>query len=49
MGYIVRVVVKQSEISEKEKADRVSEFSKAFVTAAVDYYSNKQNQRNRAI
>jgi len=47
MDYTVKVVVKQGEITDKEKAERVSQFRQAFVTAAVDYYSNKQKQNKQ--
>jgi len=45
MEYTVKVVVRQAEISDKEKADRITQFNQAFVTAAVDYYSSKKSKR----
>ena len=48
MDYTVKVVVKQAEISDKEKADRIAQFNQAFVTAAVDYYTKKKNPKQRA-
>jgi len=48
MDYTVKVVVSQSEISDKEKADRIDQFNQAFVTAAVDYYSKKKMPKCRA-
>jgi len=47
MEYTVKVVIRQSEMSDKEKADRITQFSQAFVTAAVDYYSNKTPKRGK--
>ena len=44
MDYTVKVVVRQSEMSDKEKADRIAQFNQAFVTAAVDYYAGKKPQ-----
>jgi hypothetical protein len=44
MDYTVRVVVRQDEVSDKEKSDRINRFNQAFVTAAVDYYSNKRHK-----
>jgi len=38
--YNVRISVKDN-ISEKEKADRVTRFKQAFVTAAASYYTSK--------
>jgi len=48
MDYKVKVVIKQTEISDKEKADRIEQFRQAFVTAAVDYYTKKKNPQERA-
>ena len=48
MDYTVKVVIKQAEISDKEKADRIAQFNQAFVTAAVDYYSKKKTTKQRA-
>jgi len=45
MDYTVKVVIKQTEISDKEKADRITQFNQAFITAAVDYYTKKKSQR----
>jgi len=42
MAYTVKVKINQAPISEKEKADRITEFNQAFVTAAVDYYTKKK-------
>ncbi|MCL2526882.1 MAG: hypothetical protein FWE42_00585 [Defluviitaleaceae bacterium] len=42
MDYTVKVVVKQAAISDEEKADRITQFNQAFVTAAVDYYTKKK-------
>jgi len=47
MEYTVKVVVKQAEMSDKEKADRILQFNQAFVAAAVDYYSSKRARRTR--
>ena len=47
MDYTVKVVIKKSEMSDKEKADRITQFNQAFVTAAVDYYSNKKAQTTK--
>jgi len=44
MDYNVKVIVKQTEMSDKEKADRITQFNQAFVTAAVDYYAGKKKQ-----
>lgn len=44
MEYSIKVVVKQGDMSEKEKADRVQQFSQAFVTAAVDYYTGRKSR-----
>ena len=44
MDYTVKVVVKQAEISDKEKADRIAQFNQAFVTAAVDYYTKTKKK-----
>ena len=44
MEYIVKVILKKEEISDKEKADRIKQFQEAFVTAAVDYYSKQKKQ-----
>ena len=44
MEYSVKVVVKQGEMSQQEKADRITQFNQAFVTAAVDYYVGKGKQ-----
>ena len=44
MDYTVKVVVRQTEMSDKEKADRITQFNQAFVTAAVDYYAGKGRQ-----
>ena len=38
----MNVVMKNEEISDKEKSDRMDQFKQAFVTAVVDYYSNKK-------
>ena len=48
MDYTVKIVVKQTEISDKEKADRIAQFNQAFITAAVDYYSKKKKPKDRA-
>ena len=48
MDYTVKVVVKQVEMSDNEKADRITQFNQAFVTAAVDYYSNKKGTNDKA-
>ena len=45
MKYITKVIVKQNEISDDEKSNRLKQFQQAFVTAAVNYYSNKINQQ----
>ena len=39
MEYKVKVTIKDN-VSDKEKTDRIQQFQNAFVTAAVDYYSN---------
>jgi len=39
--YTARVVIRQNEMSDKEKEERVKKFQQAFVVAAVSYYSNK--------
>jgi len=44
MDYNVKVIVRQAEMSDKEKADRITQFNQAFVTAAVDYYAGKKKQ-----
>lgn len=43
MNYKVNVVYYPEEISDKEKSDRLCQFQKAFVNAAVSYYSDKFN------
>ena len=47
MDYTVRVIVKQAEMTDSEKADRITQFNQAFVTAAVDYYSNRKSKTVR--
>jgi len=42
MTYTVKVKINPTPISEKEKADRITQFNQAFVTAAVDYYTKKK-------
>ena len=44
MDYTVKVVVKKTDMSDKEKDDRIKQFNQAFITAAVDYYVNKKAQ-----
>jgi hypothetical protein len=39
MNYTVKIVMRDGDISEREKADRVAQFNHAFVTAAVNYYA----------
>ena len=46
MEYIVKVILKKEEISDKEKAERIKQFQEAFVTAAVDYYSKQKKQKS---
>jgi hypothetical protein len=46
MDYKVKIVFKQKEISDKEKADRLKQFQQAFISAAVNYYSDKLKQKN---
>lgn len=47
MEYNVKIIYKKDEISEKEKIDRVNQFRDAFVTSAVNYYSeiNKKKEQ----
>ena len=47
MDYNVKVIVRQTEMSDKEKADRITQFNQAFVTAAVDYYAGKKKQSGK--
>ena len=47
MEYTVKVVLKQEEISDKEKTERIKQFQDAFVVAAVDYYSNVDKLTNK--
>ena len=42
--YALKIIFNQREISDKEKADRLKRFQDAFVTAAVDYYSEKMKK-----
>ena len=42
MGYKVKVVYKEKEVSDNEKKDRLKQFQQAFITAAVSYYSDKK-------
>jgi len=42
MTYTVKVKINPTPISDQEKADRISQFNQAFVTAAVDYYTKKK-------
>ena len=49
MEYTVKVILKKEEISDKEKADRLKQFQEAFVTAAIDYYSNQTKQKTSAL
>ena len=46
MEYIVKVILKKEEISDKEKAERIKQFQEAFVIAAVDYYSKQKTSVN---
>lgn len=45
MDYKVKIVFKEKEISNKEKADRLKQFQQAFISAAVNYYSDKTEQK----
>ena len=44
MDYNVKVIVRQTQMTDKEKADRIAQFNQAFVTAAVDFYTGKKKQ-----
>ena len=45
MDYTIKIVIKQNNLSDNEKSNRLKQFHQAFVTAAVNYYSNKINQK----